>query len=97
MHLPPSPSRAAAAVVSATHPTVKDFSSEFHALRSWRGGPCPGMVCSSPRTSGGTAYGHVGIMDYDGSWINAGAEKVNKFIHLLDMLPDYKPNTFRSR
>jgi hypothetical protein len=80
-----------------TNPTVQDFSSGHSSLRDWQGGPCPGMVCASPRTSAGPRYGHVGIMDYDGSWINAGAETVNKFIHLLDSAPDYKPNSFRSR
>jgi hypothetical protein len=81
----------------ATNPTVQNFSSQFHSLRSWQGGPCPGMTCASPNTSSGPRYGHVGIMDYDGSWINAGSLNVNKSLHLLDADQAYKPNTFRSR
>ncbi len=77
--------------------SVGDFSDPLHPMHSWVGGPCPGMTCSSPRTSDGDKHGHVGIMDYDGSWINAGAKTVNKSLHLLDTLPDYKPNAFRSR
>jgi hypothetical protein len=85
------------AAYPATHPTVQDFSTGFAALRNWKGGPCPGMICSSPNTSAGSTHGHVGFMDYDGTWINAGAVKVNKSLHLLDELDHYKPNTFRSR
>ena len=77
--------------------SVADFSDPLHPMHSWVGGPCPGMTCSSPRTSAGSKHGHVGIMDYDGSWINAGEKTVNKSIHLLDTLQDYKPNAFRSR
>lgn len=80
-----------------TNSTVEDFSHDYQGLSNWRGGPCPGMVCSSPRTSAGPRHGHVGIMDYDGSWINAGSKTVNKSLHLLDTLDHYKPNTFRSR
>jgi len=32
---------------------------------------------------------HVGILDYDGSWINAGSKNVNKYPHLTTK--DYKP------
>ena len=59
--------------------------------------PAPGMIVVSPRTSAGTAHGHVGFLDYDGSWINAGSKTVNKSVHLLDPLPHYRPNNFRSR
>ena len=59
--------------------------------------PAPGMVVASPRTSAGNTFGHVGFLDYDGSWINAGAKHINKSLHLLDEKDDYKPNTFRSR
>ncbi len=85
------------ATLPATNPTVKDFTTDLGSLRSWQGGPCPGMAVASPRTKAGTAFGHVGIMDYDGSWINAGSKKVTKCLHLLDVVNDYKPNTFRSR
>ncbi len=59
--------------------------------------PAPGMVVVIPRTSAGTTHGHVGFLDYDGSWINAGSKTVNKSVHLLDPLPHYRPNNFRSR
>lgn len=59
--------------------------------------PYPGMIVASPHTSAGTLHGHVGILDYDGSWINAGGKTVNKFVHLADTKPDYKPNNMRSR
>lgn len=60
--------------------------------------PSPGMAISSPGAGGDAqGSGHVGIMDYDGSWINAGANTVNKSLHLLDESQDYKPNHFRAR
>ena len=60
--------------------------------------PAPGMTVASP-SAGGDALGsgHVGILDYDGSWINAGKFTVNKSVHLLDSSADYRPNTMRSR
>lgn len=85
------------AVFPATNPTVANFSNQFHSLRNWNGGPCPGMTCASPKTKSGPAYGHVGVMDYDGSWINAGSLTVNKSLHLLDSDAHYKPNNFRAR
>ncbi len=65
-------------------------------------GPSPGATCASPNVKGehdtiDSRYGHVGILDYDGSWINAGSERVTKCLHLLDTQPFYKPNTFRTR
>ena len=59
--------------------------------------PAPGMVVASPRASAGTRHGHVGFLDYDGSWINAGSKTVNKSVHLLNPLPHYRPNNYRSR
>ena len=34
-------------------------------------------------------HSHCGILDYDGSWISAGSEKVNKYCHILT--PAYQP------
>ena len=59
--------------------------------------PQPGMAVASPRTSAGANHGHVGILDYDGSWISAGSKTVNKYVHLASGSPNYKPNTMRSR
>ena len=44
----------------------------------------PGMTVASPNIAAGVNFGHVGIVDYDGSWINAGAKAVNKSLHILD-------------
>ena len=55
------------------------------------------MTDASPNTAAGANFGHMGIVDYDGSWINAGALTVNKSLHILDNISEYKPNTFRSR
>jgi hypothetical protein len=41
--------------------------------------------------------GHVGFLDYDGSWIAAGSKKINKFIHLSDSPTTYQPAHFRTR
>jgi hypothetical protein len=57
--------------------------------------PAPGMSVASYGASSG--IGHVGILDYDGSWISAGPKKVNKYIHLSDENSPYKPTHFRSR
>ncbi|HEY5811165.1 MAG TPA: hypothetical protein VIT23_00745 [Terrimicrobiaceae bacterium] len=55
--------------------------------------PQPGFVVSRRYTLTGTT--HVGILDYDGTWINAGAKKVNKAVH-LDM-SFYQPALFRKK
>jgi hypothetical protein len=57
--------------------------------------PAPGMSVASYGTS--SSSGHVGLLDYDGSWISAGSKKVNKYIHLSDEGSRYKPTHFRSR
>ena len=59
--------------------------------------PSPGMSIASPKAGGDANSGHVGILDYDGSWINAGKKTVNKSVHLLDDSQEYKPNTMRAR
>ena len=45
--------------------------------------PQPGFVVSRPDLLGGPPkyHSHVGILDYDGSWISAGPLKVNKYYH----------------
>lgn len=60
--------------------------------------PHPGMVVASNgagSNAGGTS-GHVGIVDYDGSWINSGPLTVNKYIHISDVDTTFKPNAMRS-
>jgi len=60
--------------------------------------PAPGMTVASPGAGGDSlTSGHVGILDYDGSWINAGEKTVNKAVHLLDTSTSYKPNNMRTR
>ena len=64
--------------------------------------PQPGWVVARARAYP-TAYypaadpwlyhSHVGIMDYDGSWVNAGSETVNKYCHLKT--GDYQPARFK--
>jgi hypothetical protein len=69
-------------------------------------GPQPGFVVSRPDDSTwdptnprysqnhGKPFAHVGILDYDGSWISAGGKTVNKYAHITD--PDYQPILLRS-
>jgi hypothetical protein len=51
--------------------------------------PQPGFSVSRTRFG----YTHIGILDYDGTWINAGENDVNKSIHLSD--PAYQEAKFR--
>jgi hypothetical protein len=57
--------------------------------------PQPGFVVARPVLGGfAEQYGsHVGIFDYDGSWISAGASKVNKYYHPKTLL--YQPQAMR--
>lgn len=57
--------------------------------------PEPGMSAAS--YGGPPISGHCGILDYDGSWISAGKDNVNKSIHLSDVDQHYKPTHFRKR
>jgi len=41
--------------------------------------------------------GHVGILDYDGAWINAGPKTVNKFPHLTPPGGEYQPARMRKK
>ena len=58
--------------------------------------PQPGWIVSSGG-GGGVGHGHVGVLDYDGTWISAGTKNVNKSVHLSDESTDYKPPHFRSK
>ncbi len=53
--------------------------------------PQPGYIISRPDPHYPAARrdAHVGILDYDGSWINAGLKDVNKYPHLTNS--DYQP------
>jgi hypothetical protein len=58
----------------------------------------PGTVVSRPSSNiwilqDAIARGHVGILDYDGAWINAGPGNVNRYPHLTD--DDYQNANFR--
>lgn len=60
--------------------------------------PSPGMSAASyGDRSDPNASGHVGLLDYDGSWISAGPLDINKSIHLADESEHYKPTHFRTR
>lgn len=51
--------------------------------------PQPGFIVIRTGNSGS---GHMGILNYDGSWINAGPTNVNQAIHLST---GYQPAVFR--
>ena len=58
--------------------------------------PEPGDVVSSP--SGGPVgsnSGHMGILDYDGSWINAGTNHVNRYPQISEKVSVYQPAHIR--
>jgi hypothetical protein len=57
--------------------------------------PQPGWVVARPRLGEApwTYHSHVGIVDYDGSWINAGSLTVNKYCHLTTVF--YQPARFK--
>jgi len=57
--------------------------------------PEPGLVPSRPNLGGNPdQYGsHVGIFDYDGSWISAGPLKINKYYH--PKTSGYQPQGYR--
>lgn len=57
--------------------------------------PEPGWAAMHQHTSLDVAGGgHIGLLDYDGTWINAGEKNVNKSIHISDK--DYQPSNYRS-
>jgi hypothetical protein len=53
--------------------------------------PQPGWVASRAvlTDSPDKYHSHCGILDYDGSWISAGPNAVNKYCHILTL--DYQP------
>jgi hypothetical protein len=55
--------------------------------------PTPGAVVAGYGT--GRHSGHVGILDYDGTWIGAGPNTVNKHINMQNLGPQYKPFAIR--
>ena len=69
--------------VNLAPPTLKMYDAGY-AMNSWISDsntywPQPGDIVIE---HSGDGYGHCGIMDYDGSWVNAGTEIVNKHMHL---------------
>lgn len=56
--------------------------------------PEPGDIVSSGGGGPGSS-GHMGILDYDGSWINAGTNHVNRFPNLNDRFGDFQPSHIR--
>jgi hypothetical protein len=61
--------------------------------------PQPGLVVAHPSLAGNPDQysSHVGIFDYDGSWISAGFTKVNKYYHPKTVTSDgpYQPQSYR--
>jgi len=61
--------------------------------------PQPGLVVAHPSLAGNPDQysSHVGIFDYDGSWISAGFAKVNKYYHPKTVTSDgpYQPQSYR--
>jgi hypothetical protein len=57
--------------------------------------PSPGMSVASHSYPPGS--GHCGVLDYDGTWINASKDNVNKSVHLSDDGMLYKSPHFRTR
>lgn len=57
--------------------------------------PQPGLVVAHPNLAGEPDQysSHVGIFDYDGSWISAGFAKVNKYYH--PKTSGYQPQGYR--
>ena len=57
--------------------------------------PQPGLVVAHPNLAGepDQYLSHVGIFDYDGSWISAGFAKVNKYYH--PKTSGYQPQGYR--
>jgi fibronectin type 3 domain-containing protein len=89
-------------------PTAKRWWSQNVAIAGWNNllqtnEPQPGYVVSRPGahvTIAGRdfiAAGHVGILDYDGAWINAGSKTVNKFPHLTPPRGEYQPARMREK
>lgn len=89
-------------------PTAKRWWSQNVTITGWTNllqtnEPQPGYVVSRPGahvTILGRDFimaGHVGILDYDGAWINAGSKTVNKFPHLTPPGGEYQPARMRKK
>ena len=95
-------------------PTAYDWWDASYQISGWTrladdALPQPGYVVSRPShrvlpggDSVGKRWGHVGILDYDGAWIQAGERDVNKYPHGTlpsseagDPVPDFQPMGMR--
>ncbi len=72
-----------------------DASGWKHSAGTGTAGISPGRVIAGYGT--GHTNGHVGILDYDGTWISAGPINVNKYINMQNMDVHYKPFAIRYR
>jgi hypothetical protein len=69
-------------------PSAYNWWNNAYSVTGWSGSmqsgsayPEPGYIVAGPHEEppGTHPYGHCGILDYDGAWINAGKNTVNKF------------------
>ena len=80
-------------------PGANDWYNSTFSIPSWiwvasSALPQPGYVAIHQHTSDPVSGGaHMGVLDYDGTWINAGATRVNKSIHVSDA--SYQPTNYR--
>ena len=80
-------------------PGANDWYNSAFSIPSWiwvasSALPQPGYVAIHQHTSDPVSGGaHMGVIDYDGTWINAGATRVNKSIHVSDA--SYQPTNYR--
>jgi hypothetical protein len=82
-------------------PLAYDWYDSTYAISGWTSlassaYPQPGFVISRPDArvlpggpDAGKRWAHVGILDYDGYWIQAGSKTVNKYPSVTD--PAYQP------
>jgi len=80
-------------------PGANDWYNPGFAIPNWTWqaastSPEPGWVAIHQHTSDAVSGGaHLGFLDYDGTWINAGLNNVNKSIHVSDA--SYQPTNYR--
>jgi hypothetical protein len=80
-------------------PAANDWYNSSYSIGSWvwlGSGvfPQPGFAAVHRHTRiAVSGAAHIGILDYDGTWINAGKNNVNKSIHVSDA--DYQPTNYR--
>lgn len=83
----------------AVPPGANDWYSSSYSIPSWTWAaastlPQPGFAAIHQHVNDAVAGGaHIGILDYDGTWISAGSATVNKSIHVSD--GDYQPTNYR--